>query len=71
LERIGELIRDRPELKAKLDELDVIQSLEKASRNRVIQVQMAASRAMRVWNGEVVGPERKDTKVRACSTSNI
>lgn len=44
-------MRDKPEIKSKLDELDVIPSLEKATRNRVIQVQMAASRAIRVWNG--------------------
>jgi len=34
-----------------VDELDVVSSLEKATRNRVIQVQMAAARALKVWNG--------------------
>lgn len=51
LEKIGELIQDKQEIKAKLDELDVIPCLEKAARNRVIQVQMAAARAIKVWNG--------------------
>lgn len=54
LEKIGDYLRGEPELKSKLDELDVALALERASRNRVIQVQTAAQRALRVWKGEVV-----------------
>ena len=32
----------------------MILALERASRNRVIQVQTAAQRALRVWKGEVI-----------------
>lgn len=62
LQRIGELLRDKPEIKGKLDELDVVPALEKAARNRVIQVQIAASKAMRAWNGEVVSPEHREKR---------
>lgn len=65
LAKIGELVKDKPPLKVKLDELDVLPSLEKATRNRVIQVQMAAAKAIRSWNGE---PENEVKDRRASST---
>jgi hypothetical protein len=32
-------------------DLNVIESLEKAARNKIIQVQMAANRALKAWSG--------------------
>lgn len=37
--------------KEKMMDLNIIEALEKASRNRVIQVQMAATRAIKAWKG--------------------
>ncbi len=39
------------EERTKLMDLNVIESLEKAARNKIIQVQMAANRALKAWSG--------------------
>jgi hypothetical protein len=52
IERLGLLIS--PEEKDKLVDLNVLDALVQASRNRIIQVQLAASRALRAWKGEAV-----------------
>jgi len=37
--------------KLKLCDLNILESLEKATRHRIIQVQMAASKAIKAWKG--------------------
>lgn len=51
LEKIGTLIRDKPDIKETLDQLDVREALERTARNRILQVQTAATRAVKSWNG--------------------
>ncbi len=34
--------------------MNITGSLAKAARNKIIQVQMAATRALKVWKGETV-----------------
>ena len=51
VERLGQLLSQ--EDKDKLVDLNVVESLQKAARHRVIQVQMAASRALKSWKGIV------------------
>jgi hypothetical protein len=56
--------------KDKLIDLNVQEALVQASRNRIIQVQLAASRALRAWKGEeVVSPPKNGLMVRDCSCS--
>jgi len=44
----------KPDEREKLADLNILGSLSKASRNKIIQVQMAATRALKVWRGETV-----------------
>lgn len=50
LEKIALLLR--PEERSKFEDLNIIGSLTKSARNKIIQVQMAASRAVKAWRGE-------------------
>lgn len=52
IERLGVLLPAQE--KDKLIDMNVQESLVQASRNRIMQVQLAASRALRAWKGEAV-----------------
>lgn len=50
--------------KDKLIDLNIMEALVVASRNRIIQVQLAASRAVRAWKGEaIVSPPKNGLAV--------
>jgi len=55
-EKIGLLLS--PEEREKLSDLNILTSLSKAARNKIIQVQTAATRAIKVWKGESVSVEK-------------
>ena len=52
IERLGVLLPSTE--KDKLVDLNMQDALVQASRNRIMQVQLAASRALRAWRGEEV-----------------
>ena len=47
MERIGSLLPMSE--KAKLADLSVVESLQQAARHRIMQVQLAAARALKAW----------------------
>ena len=49
IEKIGSLLPSTE--KEKLYELRIDAALQQAARHRIIQVQLAASRALKVWRG--------------------
>ena len=49
IEKIGRLLPSSE--KDKLYELQIPEALQQAARHRIIQVQLAASKALKVWRG--------------------
>lgn len=60
IEKIGRLLPLQE--REKLFELRIPEALQQAARHRIIQVQLAASKALKAWRGEAVEESPPKTK---------
>ncbi len=51
--------------------MNILEALTQASRNRIIQVQLAASRALRAWKGEALSPPKNGLTVHFTRFSHL